>query len=212
MARKLAAEIGYRYIDSGAMYRAVTFYAIENGYISAEGIIDKEAVEASLPMVKVDFKANSDGSQSTLLNGRNVEKEIREMGVSRYVSQLAAIPAVRYEMAAQQKAMGVKGGVVMDGRDIGTTVFPDAELKLFVTATAEVRAQRRYNELTAKGEKVTLDDVLENVRQRDWLDEHREVSPLRKAPDAIVIDNTKMTIADQNALVLSLARKAIANT
>lgn len=209
MARWLAAEIGYRYIDSGAMYRAVTFYALQHDLISSAGDIDEAAVIAALPKIKVDFVALAGNRQATLLNGSNVEKDIREMNVSRFVSQIAAIPEVRYAMAAQQKAMGTSGGVVMDGRDIGTTVFPDAELKLFVTASAEVRAQRRFKELMAKGEKVTLEDVLENVKQRDWLDEHREVSPLRRASDAVLIDNTAMTIDDQNALVLSLARQAI---
>lgn len=209
MARKLASNIGYRYIDSGAMYRAVTIFAINSGMVHPDGSIDTANLCASLDNIEIDFAIHPDGSQSTLLNGVDVEKDIREMTVSRSVSQVAAIPEVRTAMVALQRSMGRSGGVVMDGRDIGTTVFPDAALKIFVTASPEVRARRRYLELKNKGENVSLEEVLENVRQRDWLDEHRDVSPLRKAPDAIVVDNTSMTIADQNSLLLTLAMRAI---
>lgn len=204
MARRLASEIGYRYIDSGAMYRAVTLYALQNGLITENGAIDVNAIISFLPQIKIDFSVGEDKSQITLLNGRDVEADIREMAVSKFVSQVAAIPEVRREMVAQQRLLGAEGGVVMDGRDIGTTVFPDAELKVFVTASPEVRARRRFEELRSKGEEISFDEVLENVKQRDYLDEHRSVSPLRKAPDAVLLDNTDMSMEEQNAFLLSL--------
>lgn len=207
MARRLAREIGYRYIDSGAMYRAVALYSLRQGYINDEGKPDVKAISRHLPEITISFLLMADGSQHTMLNGEDVEDEIRDMEVSRIVSVIAAIPEVRTAMVRQQRLLGAEGGIVMDGRDIGTTVFPDAELKIFVTASDEVRAGRRFKELTEKGEKVDFNEVLENVRQRDYLDEHREVSPLRKASDAILLDNTSMSPDAQNAMLLSLVKR-----
>lgn len=197
MARELARRIGYVYVDSGAMYRAVTLYAIEHG-MASPGNIDKPALTAALPQIEISFSpAGEDGVQHTLLNGRDVEREIREMAVSSLVSPVAEIPEVRERLVKLQQQMGARKGIVMDGRDIGTTVFPDAELKIFVTASPEIRAQRRYDELKAKGEETNFDEILANVKQRDYIDQHREVSPLRKADDALLLDNSHLTIAQQ---------------
>ncbi len=207
MARRLAARTGYRYIDSGAMYRAVTLFALRNGLIK-DGKVDADALAARLGEIKIDFRPNG-ATQSTLLNGEDVEKEIRSMEVSSNVSPVAAIPAVRRALTEQQRRMGEERGIVMDGRDIGTTVFPNAELKIFVTASAETRARRRYDELRAKGDTSTsYEAVLENVRQRDHIDETRAESPLRKADDAIVLDNSEMNPDEQDEWMIEQFRKA----
>lgn len=198
MAKELARRIGYRYIDSGAMYRAVTLYALEHGMILADGSVDTAALTAALDDIHIDFLPCADG-QHTLLNGRDVEKEIRSLRVSSSVSPVAVIPAVRHALVAQQQAFGNERGIVMDGRDIGTTVFPDAELKIYVNAPAETRARRRWLELQAKGDTTsTYEDVLENVVSRDHIDMTREESPLRRAEDAIDLDNSDMSIEEQN--------------
>ncbi|MBD5193585.1 MAG: (d)CMP kinase [Bacteroides sp.] len=203
MARALAKRIGYRYIDSGAMYRAVTLHAMRNGMTSADGTVDAEAVTRVLPDIKIDFMVTPEG-QHTMLNGEDVEKEIRQMAVSNFVSEIAAIPQVRHALVAMQQSFGSSKGIVMDGRDIGTTVFPDAEMKVFVNASAETRAQRRFAELIEKGTPASYEEVLANVVHRDHIDETREESPLRKADDAVVLDNSTMTIDEQNAWLLDL--------
>ena len=208
MARRLAASVGYRYIDTGAMYRAVTLFALRNGMIDPAGNIDADTLVKKLPNIDIDFAVQPNGSQLTTLNGCVVEDDIRGMEVSKFVSQVSAIADVRSDLVARQRLMGRNGGVVMDGRDIGTTVFPNARLKLFVTASPTVRAERRHKELTEKGQDITFEEVLENVRHRDYLDEHRPTSPLRQAPDAILIDNTHLTPGQQDLLVLDLFNKA----
>lgn len=209
MARRLAAAIGYRYIDSGAMYRAVTLYAMRHGMTdAAAGTVDTAALNASLPGISIDFAPGAEG-QHTLLNGEDVETEIRSLEVSNMVSPVAAIPEVRHALTAMQRALGESRGVVMDGRDIGTTVFPDAELKVFVNASAETRARRRYLELTGKGQTVEYDDVLANVMQRDTIDTTRTESPLRQAPDAVLLDNGDMTLEEQDARMLELFNDTI---
>ncbi|GFI05438.1 cytidylate kinase [Muribaculaceae bacterium] len=207
MAKALARKIGYRYIDSGAMYRAVTLWAIENGLIGSDGTADETAVAAGLSDVKIDFAVTPDG-QHTILDGRDVEKEIRTMGVSAHVSTIAAIAAVRRDLVARQQQFGREKGIVMDGRDIGTTVFPDAELKIFVNASAETRAMRRFEELKAKGEDTDYEDVLANVRHRDHIDMTRAESPLRRADDAVDLDNSHMTVQEQDEWLLARFRKA----
>ncbi len=203
MAKELAGRIGYRYIDSGAMYRAVTLYALEHGMILADGSVDTAALTAALDDIHIDFLPCADG-QHTLLNGSDVEKEIRSLRVSSSVSPVAVIPAVRHALVAQQQAFGNERGIVMDGRDIGTTVFPDAELKIYVNAPAETRARRRWLELQAKGDTTsTYEDVLENVVSRDRIDMTREESPLRRADDAIDLDNSDMSIEEQNEWLIS---------
>lgn len=196
MAKALAKAIGYTYIDTGAMYRAVTLYAMRRGFIGENGI-DEESLRREMPQIKITF-GHENGMQYTILNGENVERQIRGMEVSGNVSPISAIGFVREAMVSQQREMGRQGAVIMDGRDIGTTVFPNAELKIFVTASDEIRAQRRFDELKAKGENPVFEDVLKNVRERDYIDSHRAVSPLRKADDAIVLDNSHMTIDEQN--------------
>lgn len=209
MARALAAGLGYRYIDSGAMYRAVTLYALRHDMIS-QGVVDVDALVNTLPSLKIDFAIGADGRQHTMLNGQDVEKEIRGMEVSTNVSAVSAIPEVRHALVAMQQAFGVEKGIVMDGRDIGTTVFPDAELKIFVNAPAETRAQRRFTELMAKGVDVSYAEVLANVAERDHIDSTRKESPLRRAADAIDLDNSTMTIAEQNQWLHDRALEAIA--
>lgn len=209
MARALASRIGYRYIDSGAMYRAVTLWAMRNGLVDA-GVVDADNLVASLGDIAVDFMPMSDGRQHTLLNREDVEEEIRRLEVSNNVSQVSVIPAVRHRLVALQQAMGKSKGIVMDGRDIGTTVFPFAEMKVFVTASPETRAQRRYEELKAKGVKSTYEEVLDNVVTRDHIDETREESPLRKADDAVVLDNSYMTVEEQDSWLLNLFNSIIA--
>jgi cytidylate kinase len=198
MAKELARKIGYIYIDSGAMYRAVTLYAMRNDLFTEEGIKQNELKE-KMDDILISFKLDIETQRPlTCLNGEVVEDEIRKMEVSRNVSPIAAIPFVREAMTRQQQELGMKKGIVMDGRDIGTTVFPDAEMKVFVTASAEIRAQRRYDELLAKGEKnVNYNDILFNVKERDEIDQNREVSPLRKADDALLLDNGGMTKDEQ---------------
>lgn len=198
MAKSLAKRISYRYIDSGAMYRAVTLYALESGIIDERGNIDNQKLDKDLDNINIDFKIMPDGAQHTMLNGSDVENDIRTMRVSQNVSGIAAVKAVRQRLTNLQRMYGKQKGIVMDGRDIGTTVFPNAELKIFVNASAETRAQRRYDELKAKGQEVDYNDVLENVKHRDYIDETRKESPLRKAPDAIELDNSRMTIDQQN--------------
>ncbi len=194
----LAKEVGYIYVDTGAMYRAVTLFAMRNGMIAPNGDVNRDALKAKMDALHVEFKLNPQtGKAETYLNGENVEHEIRGMEVSAHVSAIAAIDFVRTALVAQQQRMGHDKGIVMDGRDIGTVVFPDAELKVFVTASAEVRAQRRFDELVGKGMKANYDEILHNVQERDYIDSHREVSPLRKAEDAIELDNGQLTIAEQ---------------
>lgn len=197
MAKSLARNIGYLYFDSGAMYRAVSLFCIEEGLTNGNDI-DTEKLRERMPDISITFCANAETRNSeTYLNGRNVEKEIRSMNVSRIVSKVAAIDFVRTEMIEQQRRMGEAKGIVMDGRDIGTTVFPDAEMKVFVTASAEVRAQRRYDEITARGDSADYNEILENVLQRDHIDQTRAISPLRKADDALLLDNSHMTREEQ---------------
>ena len=198
MAKMLAKEVGYIYVDTGAMYRAVTLFAMRNGMIAPNGDVNRDALKAKMDALHVEFKLNPQtGKAETYLNGENVEHEIRGMEVSAHVSAIAAIDFVRTALVAQQQRMGHDKGIVMDGRDIGTVVFPDAELRVFVTASAEVRAQRRFVELVGKGMKANYDEILHNVQERDYIDSHREVSPLRKAEDAIELDNGQLTIAEQ---------------
>ena len=195
MAKWLAKEIGYIYVDTGAMYRAVAYYALKSNYFDGPELnVEKLQQDIDSHKVTVGFAPNG----HTLLNGEDVETDIRGLEVSNRVSVVAALPFVRYFLTSQQQAMGVEKGIVMDGRDIGTAVFPNAELKIFVTASAEVRAKRRYDELQAKGQDVSFDDILKNVQERDYIDSHREVAPLRQAEDAIVLDNSAMSIPEQN--------------
>lgn len=209
MARRLAAEIGYRYIDSGAMYRAVTLYALDHGMIDAQGSHDSAAIIAALPDIAIDFAVQPDGTQRTTLNGVDVEDEIRRLRVSDAVSPVSAIPEVRHALVAKQQALGAGKGIVMDGRDIGTVVFPDAELKIFVDASAETRAMRRFREMTEKGAQVSYEDVLANVVHRDKIDTTRAESPLRRADDAISLDNSEMTLEQQHNWLLEQYKRAI---
>lgn len=211
MAKWLAAQIGYVYVDTGAMYRAVTLYALRNGYFTEE-TINEEVLKQDIDdgKVNVSFKFNAETQRpDTYLNSELVETEIRQMEVSNRVSPIAALPFVREFLTLQQKAMGEEKGIVMDGRDIGTAVFPQAELKIFVTASSRVRAQRRYDELTAKGDTVNFDEILKNVEERDYIDSHREVSPLKQADDAIVLDNSELTKDQQNAWLLEQYEKKV---
>ncbi len=197
MAKELAKRIGYIYVDSGAMYRAITLYCLEHGLIAGD-VVDEAALKDALSDISVTFKLNENGLPETYLDGKNVEREIRTMAVSDKVSQVSAIPFVRKALVALQQALGKEKGIVMDGRDIGTTVFPDAELKVFVTASPETRALRRCEELTAKGADVSYESVLENVKKRDYIDQHREESPLVMAQDAVLLDNSTLSIEQQN--------------
>lgn len=197
IAKAVAANFGYIFIDSGAMYRAVTLFALRNNLIN-DGAVNREKLISLLPQIQIEFRYNPEKQKSdTFLNGENVEDEIRQLPVSQNVSPVATIPEVRAAMVHLQQEMGKNKGIVMDGRDIGTVVFPDAELKLFVTASPEIRAQRRFDELTAKGEQVSFDEILKNVVERDYIDSTRETSPLKKADDAIVLDNSSMTREEQ---------------
>ncbi len=199
MAKELARRVGYIYVDTGAMYRSVTLYALRHKLFREDGTILTDQLEAQMPQIHITFQLNAEtGRPDTYLNGECVEQQIRSLEVSNHVSPIAALPFVRTAMVAQQQQMGQGGGVVMDGRDIGTVVFPHAELKVFVTASAEVRAQRRYDELQQKGMPADYADILKNVQERDYIDSHREVSPLRQADDALLLDNSHMTIAEQN--------------
>ncbi len=207
MAKDLAREVGYVYVDTGAMYRSVTLFALRNGLFDGAEI-NVEALRQRMNEIHISFKFNAEtGRPDTYLNGELVEQEIRGMEVSNNVSPIAALPFVREAMVAQQQQMGKDGGVVMDGRDIGTVVFPDAELKVFVTASAEVRAQRRYDELKGKGMEADYEEILKNVQERDYIDSHREVSPLKQADDALLLDNSDMTISEQKEWLLERFRE-----
>ncbi|MGL5227718.1 MAG: (d)CMP kinase [Bacteroidales bacterium] len=209
MAKDLAKELGYIYVDSGAMYRTVTLYAMENDLIS-NGIINTEKLEAEMDNIHITFKFNDITKKpDTYLNGTYVEDKIRQMEVSNNVSPIAALGFVRKALVKMQQAMGKEKGIVMDGRDIGTVVFPDAELKIFVTASPDVRAQRRFDELTAKGDTVNYNEILENVKKRDYIDQNREESPLKQADDAIVLDNSEITIEEQRRWLINKALEVI---
>lgn len=210
MAKDLAKEVGYIYVDTGAMYRTVTLYCMRNNLFDAQGEVLVDQLKEEMPDIKVSFKFNSTtGRPDAYLNGELVESIIRSIEVSNHVSKVAAIGFVREAMVEQQREMGKEKGIVMDGRDIGTTVFPDAELKIFVTASAEVRAQRRYDELLAKGMPADYDDILKNVQERDYIDSHREVSPLRQADDALLLDNSNMTIPEQKEWLMKMFNERV---
>ena len=210
LAKELANHLGYIYVDSGAMYRAVALFAMQNGYIQSD-FFDKQTLINSLPSIKLHFKFNPDlGFAAMYLNDVNVENEIRTIEVSKLVSKVAEISEVRSKLVEQQQEMGKEKGIVMDGRDIGTVVFPDAELKIFMNASAQTRAQRRFDELISKGQTVTFEEVLKNVQERDYIDTHRDDSPLIIADDAIEIDNSFLSRKEQFDLVLELV-KDIAN-
>ena len=211
MAKDLAREIGYAYIDTGAMYRAVTLFALQHDFFN-DNMPDVVRLEKAMNKINISFIVNAETcSSETYLNGLNVEKEIRGMEVAGYVSAIAALPFVRKALVEQQHTMGLEKGVVMDGRDIGTVVFPEAELKIFVTASSEIRAKRRLDELVSKGENATFEEVIENIKSRDHQDMTRDVSPLRKAGDALELDNTNMTIPEQKMWLLSQYNQAINN-
>ena len=210
MAKDLAKAIGYIYIDSGAMYRAVTLFALRRNLFLADGQVNEEQLRAELPEIRITFVLNQEQRPETYLNGENVEKEIRGLEVSSRVSRIAALDFVRAELVHQQQLMGQEKGIIMDGRDIGSCVFPNAELKIFVTASAEIRAQRRYDELTAKGEKVNFEEILHNVQERDRIDMTRAVSPLRKADDALELDNSHLTPEQQKEWLLEQYNRVIA--
>lgn len=210
MAKDLAREIGYIYIDTGAMYRCVTLFALRNNLFNEDGTIKQNELENQIENIKISFKLNKTTQRpDAYLNGENVENQIRTMEVSSHVSPIAAIAAVRSTLVAQQQKMGQDKGVVMDGRDIGTVVFPNAELKIFVTASAEVRAQRRYEELKEKGMEANFDEILKNVEERDYIDSHRKVSPLKKADDAIELDNSNISIAEQKEWLMQQFKKVV---
>ena len=212
MAKDLARRVGYIYVDTGAMYRSVTLYALRNGLFNEDGSIKTCELEQQMPQIRITFQLNPEtGRPDTYLNGECVEQTIRSLEVSNHVSPIAALPFVRTAMVAQQQAMGQDGGIVMDGRDIGTVVFPHAELKVFVTASAQVRAQRRYDELQQKGMPADYDEILRNVQERDYIDSHREVSPLRQADDALLLDNSHMTIPEQNEWLMQRFQERTAN-
>lgn len=209
LAKQLAKELAYVYVDTGAMYRAVAFFAMNNNFIKAD-FFNKKALIDSLPKIQLEFKYNSDlGFAEMYLNGENVEKQIRTIEVSSFVSKVAEVSEVRSKLVEQQKEMGTNKAIVMDGRDIGTVVFPAAELKIFMTASAETRAQRRFDELQQKGDKVSYDEVLKNVVERDYIDTHREDSPLVIAEDAIEIDNSYLNKEEQFAAVLELVNEVV---
>ena len=210
MAKELARKLGYIYVDTGAMYRTVTLYAMRNNLFNSEGEVLTDELQKQMNNIKVSFCINKEtGRPDACLNDECVENIIRSIEVSNHVSKIAAIPFVREAMVDQQRRMGAEKGIVMDGRDIGTTVFPDAELKIFVTASAKVRAQRRYDELQQKGMPADFDEILKNVEERDYIDSHREVSPLRQAEDAILLDNSDMTIPQQNEWLMQQVEKAL---
>ena len=212
MAKALAKRIGYAYIDTGAMYRAVTLYCLELGMIDGDKV-NKPRLRRHMPKIEISFKVNEEGKSDTWLNGRNVENDIRGMEVSNKVSLVSAIGFVRRAMVEQQQAMGRNKGIVMDGRDIGTVVFPDAELKVFITASAQVRAERRYKELQSKGDTTTtFEEVLANVQERDRIDSTRKESPLRQAEDALLLDNSNLTIDEQNEWLYNEFLKKVKGT
>lgn len=210
MAKDLAREIGYVYVDTGAMYRSVTLYALRHNLFNADGSVREDDLQQEMGNIHITFKLNPEtGRPDTYLNGELVENDIRSLEVSNHVSPIAAIAFVRHALVAQQQQMGKEKGIVMDGRDIGTTVFPDAELKVFVTASAQVRAQRRFDELQAKGMPADFSDILKNVQERDYIDTHRETSPLKKADDALELDNSHLTIAEQKAWLLAQYERTV---
>lgn len=210
MAKALAQKVGYIYVDTGAMYRAVTLFALRNDMFDAEGQPKVEELEKAMADVNVSFVLDEETKLPLVcLNGEVVESEIRSLTVSSRVSPIAALPFVRAALTQAQQRMGLEKGIVMDGRDIGTVVFPDAELKVFVTASAEVRAQRRYLELTAKGDSVNFDDILRNVQERDYIDSHREVAPLRQAEDALLLDNSELTREEQMQWLLDTFKRVV---
>lgn len=210
MAKDLAREIGYVYVDTGAMYRSVTLYALRHNLFNADGSVREDDLRQEMGNIHITFKLNPEtGRPDTYLNGELVENDIRSFEVSNHVSPIAAIAFVRHALVAQQQQMGKEKGIVMDGRDIGTTVFPDAELKVFVTASAQVRAQRRFDELQAKGMPADFSDILKNVQERDYIDTHRETSPLKKADDALELDNSHLTIAEQKAWLLAQYERTV---
>lgn len=208
MAKALARQLGYIYVDTGAMYRAVTLFALQHQLFNTDGTVKSEELQSMMSQVQVSFVLNEDTHlPETYLNGVSVEREIRTMEVSSHVSPIAALPFVREAMVAQQREMGKQKGIVMDGRDIGTTVFPHAELKVFVTASAEIRAQRRFKELQEKGMDANYEAILKNVQERDYIDSHREVSPLCQAEDAILLDNSNMSISNQQQWLLEQVQR-----
>ena len=208
MAKALARQLGYIYVDTGAMYRAVTLFALQHHLFNADGTVRAKELQSMMSQVQVSFVLNEDTHlPETHLNGVSVEREIRTMEVSSHVSPIAALPFVREAMVAQQREMGKQKGIVMDGRDIGTTVFPHAELKVFVTASAEIRAQRRFKELQEKGMDANYEAILKNVQERDYIDSHREVSPLCQAEDAILLDNSNMSISNQQQWLLEQVQR-----
>ena len=205
MAKQLAKSIGYIYVDSGAMYRAVTLLALRHRLFTQDGQLDTDALSCMLSKTDISFRLNTEtGAPETYLNGENVEKDIRTMEVSSHVSVVAALPFVREYLVKRQQRMGQEKGIIMDGRDIGTTVFPDAEMKVFVTASPEIRARRRYDELKAKGQEAPMEEILRNVKERDYIDSHREVSPLRQADDAVVLDNSSLSREEQLVWLMDL--------
>jgi len=206
MAKELAREAGYIYVDTGAMYRAVSLFCIQNGWLT-ETTINSEELEKHIPTIRIEFKTNNAGKSETYLNGVNVENEIRTLEAANGASRVSTLGFVRRELVRQQQLMGLEKGIVMDGRDIGTVVFPNAELKIFLTASPEIRAQRRLDEMNAKGETVNYDEVLANVKERDDRDQNRAESPLRKADDAIVIDNSDLTHEQQRKILHTLFKK-----
>jgi len=209
-AKQLADHLGYLYIDSGAMYRAVTLFALKQDYINKESGLDEQQLIEALPQIELEFRQVSENGMAIFLNGQNVSQKIRQMKVSNWVSPVATLPAVRHKLVSIQRHLGRNKGVVMDGRDIGTVVFPDAELKIFMTASPEERARRRHLELQERGEAVSYSEVLDNVNRRDRIDSSREISPLQMADDAIMVDNTEMSREEQFNLILRLAQDRIA--
>ncbi len=210
LAKQLAKALHYIYVDTGAMYRAVTLFALRNKFIGGDAE-NFPALINLLPGIELSFRYSKElGFSEMYLNGVNVEKEIRTLEVSRYVSKIATLEQVRYKLVELQKKMGARKGIVMDGRDIGTVVFPNAELKIFMTASPEIRAQRRYKELLEKGEEVSFEEVLKNVQERDYIDSHREISPLRKAEDAIEFDNGEMSHSEQFERIYNFSLRVIA--
>lgn len=210
MAKDLAKEIGYIYIDSGAMYRAVILYCLENNLFTSDDSIDMHALKQQIDNIRISFRFNPTTQKpDTYLNDINVEKEIRGMDVSEKVSFVSTLDFVRKAMVAQQQEMGKKKGIVMDGRDIGTAVFPNAELKIFVTASPETRAQRRYNELHEKGQSVSYEEILENVKKRDYIDQTRDIDPLKQAEDALLLDNSHLSIQEQKAWLMEQYNKVV---
>jgi len=210
MAKELARRVGYIYVDTGAMYRSVTLYALRHDLFQEDGTVKTEELKREMGNIHISFRLNKEtGRPDTYLGDERVEDEIRSLRVSNHVSPIAAVGFVREALVAQQQQMGREGGVVMDGRDIGTVVFPNAELKIFVTASAEVRAQRRYDELQQKGMPADYADILKNVQERDYIDSHREVSPLRQADDALLLDNSHLTIDQQNQWLMERFEEAV---